>query len=135
MRRKDDVAAKKEIAARLREIRSGLGMTQEQFSEILELSVSAYKKIESGENQISIECLRKLEQKLKVSSDYVLFGRRADVENVWKQIMNCTDQAKMLTLCRLMNSFVAVKGGQYLTQEVQSMYDKKLFEYIEEKDI
>ena len=61
MRRKDDVAAKKEIAARLREIRSGLGMTKEQFSEILELSVSAYKKIESGENQISIECLRKLE--------------------------------------------------------------------------
>ena len=135
MRRKDDVDVKQEVAARLREIRTGLGMTQEQFSEILELSLSAYKKIESGENHISVDCLRRLEHKLNVSSDYILFGKREDVDDVWKQTMNCTDQGKMLTLCRLMSYFVSVKGGQYLTQEVQSMYDKKLFEHLKEKDI
>ena len=36
-------------ACRLRQIRENADLTQEQFSEILGISVSAYKKVESGE--------------------------------------------------------------------------------------
>ena len=76
MRRSENTSQKQAIASRLREIRKNSGLTKEKFAEILELSLSAYKKIESAENQISIESLRKIHEQLKVSSDYVLFGKK-----------------------------------------------------------
>ena len=41
-------------AYRLRQIRESASLTQEQFAETLGISVSAYKKVESGENHISM---------------------------------------------------------------------------------
>lgn len=135
MRRREDVTQKKEIATRLREIRKSSGLTQEMFAEILELSLSAYKKIESAENQISIDSLRKIEEKLKVSSDYVLFGKREDVDEVWKTILNCSECDKMVTLFRLLNYFTAVEGTRYVTQEEQSIYDERFLKLLKEMDI
>lgn len=135
MRKMDNVAQKREIASRLREIRTNLGLTQEKFAEILELSVSAYKKVENSENQISIDSLRKIEERLKVSSDYILFGKYKDADEIWKLLLNCSEHDKMLSLLRLINYFTKIKGGHYLTQEVQSLCDEKLLSILKEMDI
>lgn len=135
MRRSENVTQKQEIAARLREIRKNSGLTQEKFAEILELSLSAYKKIESAENQISIDSLRKIEEQLKVSSDYVLFGKREDVDKIWKAILNSSECDKMVTLFRLLNYFTAVKETRYVTQEEQSIYDERFLKLLKEMDI
>lgn len=135
MRKKEDVTQKQEIAARLREIRKNSGLTQEKFAEILELSLSAYKKVESAENQISIDSLRKIEEQLKVSSDYVLFGKREDVDEIWKAILNCSECDKMVTLFRLLNYFTTVKGTRYATQDEQSICDERFLKLLKEMDI
>ena len=42
---------------RLKEIRKELGYTQEKFAEIMKMSLSGYKKLESGEIRISVDKL------------------------------------------------------------------------------
>jgi len=50
MSKKDTLGERLQSACRLRQIRENAKLTQEQFAEILGISVSAYKKVESGEN-------------------------------------------------------------------------------------
>lgn len=135
MGRSKNIAAKQQVAARVREIRKSTGMTQEKFAELLELSVSAYKKIESGENHISIDCLRKIEQELHISSDYILFGKQCDVDEAWKMLLNCSERDKMFLLLRLVSYFSAVRQGQYLTQDMQSVCDEPLLNFLKEMDM
>ena len=135
MGRSKNIAAKQQVAARLREIRKSTGMTQEKFAELLELSVSAYKKVESGENHISIECLRKIEQELRISSDYMLFGKQCDVDEAWKMLLNCSERDKMFLLLRLVSYFSAVRQGQYLTHDMQSICDEPLLNLLKEMDM
>lgn len=114
--------AKIQSGARLKAIRKNADMTQEKFSEIMEISLSAYKKLESGENQISIDSLRKLVNKMDVSADYILFGESNDFASAWKGVMNCAEADKMMILLRLVEYFTETKGRTY------SMADKGMDE-------
>ncbi len=126
---------KKEIAVRIREIRSNGNLTQEQFAELLDLSLSAYKKLESGVNQISIETLRKMKQQLKVSSDYILFGESKDSDEAWELFLNCSEYEKLLLFFRLMKYYTRMGKREYPTKEEQAIYDKKLREVLKEIDV
>ena len=79
---------RKTSAARLREIRKQSKNTQESFSELLNISTSAYKKLESGENQISVRCLERLYRKLDVSADFILFGKEVQLEEKTKMLLS-----------------------------------------------
>lgn len=92
-------------AARLRSIRDEFGMTQEEFAEILGISVSAYKKLESGENQVSISSLKNLRARKNVSSDYILYGDEPDLDGVWTKIANCSEMDKFILFFRLFKHF------------------------------
>lgn len=135
MRRSEKPTEKQEVAARLREIRKSTGLTQEKFAELLELSLSAYKKVEGAENNISIDSLRKMGQQFNISSDYVLFGKQGDVDEVWKLLLNCSERDKLFLLLRLINYFSIVKQGQYLSQDAQSICDEQLLTFLKEMDI
>ena len=132
MRRSKDADQVREIAARIREIRKCAGLTQEEFAELLDISISAYKKVESGDNQASIDCLRNIKKKLNVSADYILFGKHEDAEAVWTQVLNCSSPDKALILARLFNYFVNVKDEKYISKEKQAAYDEHLLEFIKE---
>ena len=54
-----EIYSKKEVGNRLRDIRCKLDLTQEQFAEILDISPQLYKKMESGENNISLNTQKK----------------------------------------------------------------------------
>lgn len=109
MRRSHVLADKLEMAERLKQIRKGSGLTQERLAEILDISLSAYKKIESGENQISIEGLRRLGKEMDVSSDFVIFGKNETLDEAWKTIVNCTESDKMRLMLRLVMYFQKTK--------------------------
>ncbi len=91
----------KEIAGRLKELRLNLKYTQEQFAEFLDISVQLYKKMESGENNISIATLHKMKKKLEFSVDYLLFGEKDDQEAVWNRVIALDDADKEKILLRL----------------------------------
>ena len=102
------------------------------ISEILGISVSAYKKVESGENQVSIASLSNLYKKMNVSTDYILFGKKKDVEETWQTILNCTEQDKLFLLLRLLAYFTKIKHGIFPLENEQAMEDKNILQLIRE---
>ncbi len=121
-----------DAAARIRQIREEAGLTQEQFAEILEISVSAYKKIESAENQISLNGLRQLGRKMQVSADYVLFGKNESPDVAWEMIQNCSESDKMYLLIKLLIYFTRIKKSALYVKDKQEEFDKVIFKVMDE---
>ena len=119
-------------AARIRKIREQAGYTQEQFAEILGISLSGYKKIENAENQISLNGLRKLEQKLQVSADYILFGTSDTPDIMWEKIQGCADSDKMYLMIKLLFYFTGVKESAFYRKDENDDFDKAIFHVMEE---
>lgn len=56
--KKQNIYKRIESGLRFKQVRVALGKTQEEFAEILGLSVNSIKKIEKGENNVSVSNLR-----------------------------------------------------------------------------
>ena len=121
-----------QAACRLREIRENTGLSQEKIAEVLGISVSGYKKIESGENIISLDRLKILHKQMSVSTDYILYGEMKSADDIWKSILNCTEEDKLLLLYRLWFYFVKTKKGVFSLTEEQREIDKVIMESIKE---
>lgn len=93
--------SKKEVGKRLRDIRCRLNLTQEGFAEMLDISTQLYKKMELGENNISLNTLNKMKDKLDFSADYLLFGERDTLVDVWNRASTLESIDKQLLLLRL----------------------------------
>lgn len=63
-----------EVGQRIKTAREKRGLTQEQLSELLELTPHFLSSVERGVTGISLEKLRQLCRVLNVSSDFLLFG-------------------------------------------------------------
>ncbi|MBA1336308.1 MAG: Transcriptional regulator, Xre family [Firmicutes bacterium] len=66
---------KKAIGQRIREEREKLGLSREEFAEIIELSDYYVGQLERGERQMSLTALVKVVNCLHVSLDYLIFGK------------------------------------------------------------
>ena len=65
----------KEIGNRLREKRTSLARTREEFAELADISSGFYSQIEVGTTQMSIDTLIKITTSMHLSMEYVLFGK------------------------------------------------------------
>ena len=130
MSKKDTSEERMLSAFRLRQIREQAGLTQEQFAEILDITLSAYKKVESGENQVSISSLRKLYEEMKVSADFVLFGKQQCLDEAWEAILNCSETDKMFLFLRLLGYFTKAKKGTFPLKKDQTEEDKEIVQML-----
>ena len=64
-----------EVGRRVRLARQGRQMTLEQLAEAAETSVQFLSQVEKGEQSMTMIKFGKLARALRVSSDYLLFGR------------------------------------------------------------
>ena len=101
----DTAIAKKETGNRLKKLREGMGYTQERFAELLDVSVTLYKKMESGSYNISIKNLRRLKEITGVSVDYLMFGEQKEFEEIWMSLQSSDNLTKMKMLLRLVAYF------------------------------
>lgn len=62
--------------SRLKNERKKLNMTQEEFSKLLSISTSYLSSLERNIRPISASILHCLSEKLSVSSDYILYGKK-----------------------------------------------------------
>ncbi len=83
----------KEIGIRIAERRKELKLTQEQVAEGMNVSIQMISNIERGNKAIKIENLLKLCDILKVSTDYILNGRRTndDFDNLISKISQLSE--------------------------------------------
>ncbi|MCD8149229.1 MAG: helix-turn-helix domain-containing protein [Clostridiales bacterium] len=107
--RKTLSAEQKDQIFRLRKMREDLGLSQEEFANTLEISISTYKKMESYERRISLASLMKLHSALNVSADYILFGEKTEKQEAWTDVLNCSDNDKMIIFLRLFQYFTLNK--------------------------
>ncbi len=70
------------IGERIREGRRKLQMTQETFSEMVDISKNYLSEIETGKKGFSGETLYKLVQNMDVTADYILFGTENDKSRI-----------------------------------------------------
>ncbi len=101
----DTTIVKKETGNRLKKLREGLGYTQEKFAELMDVSVTLYKKMESGSYNISIKNLRRLKELTGVSIDYIMFGEQKEFEEIWMSLESSDNLTKMKMLLRLVAYF------------------------------
>ena len=139
-----DSKFKKEVAGRLKEIRQDLRLTQEQFAELLDISIQLYKKLESGENNVSNATLRKMKDKLDFSIDYLFFGEKDNFEGVWNKVIALDNYDKEKLLLRLFiwmsadNRRVALKKSDdrffsVLDSAIETMHER-IQENLQEND-
>lgn len=125
-----EVYSKKEVGKRLRDLRCKMGMTQEQFAEKLDISTQLYKKMEIGENNISLNTLNKMKNKLNFSADYLLFGERDTLVEVWNKALTLESMDKQLLLAKLFCE-VSLNNSQMEFKEAAEKYTL-LFEKIKD---
>lgn len=87
--------ATKELGQRIRNIRTKKGYTQNQFSEVADISINFLSDIENNKKKPSIETLVKICDRFDISADYILFGIDHDshsVLEVSKYVSNLSDE-------------------------------------------
>lgn len=72
----------KEIGLRINKRRKELAITQEQLAEMMDVSVQMISNLELGKKAIRPENLVKVCAALNISADYILRGKRNDLDIV-----------------------------------------------------
>lgn len=125
-----EIYSKREVGKRLKEMRKRLNLTQERFAEMLDISTQLYKKMENGENNVSISTLKKMKEKLNFSTDYLLFGETEALAEVWNRTLALHDMEKELLMLKLYYE-IAFNRNQIESKETAERYTQ-LFEKIKE---
>lgn len=124
---------KRETGIRLKKLRISLGYTQEMFAEILNISVTLYKKMENGNYNISIKTLRKLKEVSGVSVDYIMFGEKNEFGDIWNLLLNSENKTKLKVLLRLLLYFENDCDEKF-TESRQELRYLKILEKVMDKD-
>ena len=77
----------KEIGKRIRAVRKERGLTQEEASELCDITPSFYGNIERGDKKMSLETLARISKGLGVSTDQLIFGCGENMEQSIQQIL------------------------------------------------
>lgn len=109
------------VSKRLKNIRNDLNLTQEQFAELLDISIQTYKNMESEKGKISMNVLKKMKSKLDFSVDYLLFGQDNELEYVWTQVLTLTAIEKQILLFRLLQSITS-KNTEVMVKDKEEQY-------------
>ena len=101
------------IGERIREIREGMDLTQNKFSEMIDISEVFLGQIERGERSLSLKKLKKIISCTGSSTYYILFGNITNNDNIAKinRILNsCSDDLKTYMYDLITSSFKFLKG-------------------------
>ena len=69
------------IGARIRKQREYMGLTREQLAELLEVTPKFCSDIELGVKGMSVQTLCRLSNVLSLSTDYILFGEKEEIDS------------------------------------------------------
>lgn len=70
----NDNIDRKSVGNRIKAGREQMGLTRDEFAEMIDLSTSFFTQIERGEKLMSVQTLVKIAIKLSLSLDYLIWG-------------------------------------------------------------
>lgn len=95
--------------ARIRKAREDAGYTREQFSELLNVSVSYMAEVERGRTSVSLKTLTKICKLLGLSADYLMFGEQRDEDALLLDKLHRLDSKYLPILDALLNQLLALE--------------------------
>ena len=110
----------KKIANRIKERRRALKYTQEQFAEIIGISVSSYTRIENAFQKPALDTLIKISQNLNISLDYIVFGDKDAYSGLTTEtemllaLLGFSDADKIKHTIEILNKLAKIKEEQIL---------------------
>lgn len=122
---------KRENGIRLRKLREALGYTQERMAEALDVSVTLYKKMESGSYNISVKTLRKIKGFTGISIDYLMFGEQKVYEEIWMQLQSAEHFTKLKLMFRLIAYFGTDSSDCFVDRKQEERFSRFLDEWVE----
>lgn len=96
----------KEMAERIRNLRTGSNLTQNEAAEEMGLSLSGYRKLEQGRNGGSIDSLIMVADYYHISLAYLVYGEERDYISILSK--GLTDNQKSIvrdTIASLIQNF------------------------------
>ena len=102
----DFVINNEQMGKRIRELREKRGLTQDALSEILSVGPNVIGCYERGEYGPSKRTLAVICQYFGVTTDYLLYGEKENVEDIMEQVDHFSDVDKLKVLIRLMHYFI-----------------------------
>lgn len=96
-----------EIGCRLRELRKGLGFTQQEFADKLYWDVSSYQKIESGKVLMTLDKAVQIHRDYEVDLNYFVAGDTYDDEDLFRKVVSGSSRKKNVRMMiRLLEYFI-----------------------------
>ena len=123
--------AKVDTGKRLKKLRESLGYTQEKMAEVLEVSVTLYKKRETGSYNISVKSLRRLKEIFNVSIDYLMFGEQISFDRIWMLLQSSRNSVKLKLLLRLLLYFQKDCGESFVEKKRDVEYMEYFIEILD----
>ncbi|MCI8372599.1 MAG: helix-turn-helix transcriptional regulator [Lachnospiraceae bacterium] len=120
-------------STKIKVIREDLGYTQEQFAEIFNLTLSGYKKMESGEVKLTVDKLYIIKEKLGLSADYVLFDTTSQLVDVWGEVYMLSDVEKWKILMRLYSYLSKKFKNESMIDELLECVDNAVEDYLDQQ--
>lgn len=104
----------KAIGKRIRNQREFLGFTREQLAEMIDVTPKFCSDIELGVKGMSLNTLDILSNKLKLSTDYILYGNLNKDESgtekiIYKMLASCPSPKKKYAIEAMKNIILAIK--------------------------
>ena len=78
------------IGGRIRRQREFLGYTREQFAELLDVTPKFCSDIELGVKGMSVQTLCRISEVLRLSTDFILFGRENTESSITQLLRSCS---------------------------------------------
>ncbi len=75
------------IGERVSYIRKKRGYTQYKLAELADISIQFLSDIENNKKSMTVKTLRQIADSLKISTDYIIYGREKSIENTTIDIM------------------------------------------------
>lgn len=100
---------KMKMVSRIKERREQLGYTQEAFSELVNTSYSTYTKIENNFQNLTLDRIVVIAEKLHVSIDYLVYGREEDKlkdTELLKRLLESVDKDKLKHTCDFLSDII-----------------------------
>lgn len=103
-----------QIGERIKIAREKSGLTQEQFAEVIDKTPQFISDLERGVSGISIETLKVICEKLRITSDSILFPERAytgDIDELTDKLKNMTTP-QFRAMTQIVNAFLSALNAE-----------------------
>ena len=100
------------IGKRIRQQREYMGLTREQFAEQIDVTPKFCSDIETGAKGMSIPTLGRISKVLRLSTDYILYGKteQENPDSVMMMLENCSRRERTYAE-QLLKIFVAAMNS------------------------